>query len=110
MKKVLLLLLSLLLIGRFLYPYTRFGFYEKLNLASQKHLNIQTATLKPGETICLKLVGIKRTAFYSSSDFRIASVSCSGTVCARNPGTAIIYVKQDSETYRCRIRVVARQN
>lgn len=110
MKKALLLVLFLVLLGRFVYPYTRFGFHEKFNLASEKHLNIQTITLKPRETVCLKLVGIKRTAFYSSSDFRIASVSSSGTVYARNPGTAIIYVKQDSETYRCRIRVVARQN
>lgn len=110
MKKALLLVLFLLLLGRLLYPYTRFGFYEKLNLVSERHLNIQTATLKTGETVCLKLVGVKRTAFYSSSDFRIASVSASGTVYARNPGTAIIYVKQDSETYRCRIRVVDRSH
>ncbi|MCM1244283.1 MAG: hypothetical protein NC293_01410 [Roseburia sp.] len=106
MKKLLFVLLFLLTL-RFLYPFTRFGFQEKPNLISQKHLNIQSATLKPGETIHLKLTGIKRTAFYSSSDFRIASVSSSGTVHARNPGTAIIYVKQDSKTYRCRIRVVS---
>lgn len=106
MKKAALVLIFLILLCRFLYPHTRFGFKRELNTVSEKHLNVHTATLKPGEKISVKLVGIKKVAHYSSSDFRIASVTPSGTVHALAPGTAIIYVKQDSKTYKCRIDVV----
>lgn len=106
MKKALLILITLILLFRFLYPHTRFGFKSELNMVSGKHLNVQTATLRPGEKISIKLAGIKKAAYYSSSDFRIASVSPSGTVHALKPGTAIIYVKQDSKTYKCKINVV----
>lgn len=100
--------LLLILLCRFLYPYTRFGYCKKLILPSEKHLNIHTATLKPGEKIKLKLVGIRKIARFSSSDFRVASVTSSGTVYALAPGTAIISVKQDSKTYKCKITVVSK--
>lgn len=107
MKKHLLfpLLILFLLLCRFLYPHTRFGYQEELDLLSHRNLNIHAATMKPGEKITVKLSGIKKMASYSTSDFRIATVSPSGTVHALNPGTAIISVKQGENTYRCKITV-----
>lgn len=105
MKKGLVVFIFLLLLCRFLYPHTRFGYVSPINPASGTHLNIQSATMKPGEKLSLKLVSIKKIAHYSSSDFRIASVSATGTVHALNPGTVIIFVRQGTETYRCKIKV-----
>lgn len=105
MKKGLICLLILFLLCRFLYPHTRFGFTRDLDTPFKKRLNIESATLLPGETISLRLTGIKKTASYSSSDFRIASVSPLGTVHAHNPGTAVISVSQQGKTYHCKITV-----
>lgn len=107
MKKHLLfpILILFLLLCRFLYPHTRFGYQEELDLLSHRNLNIHAATMKPGEKISVKPSGIKKMASYSTSDFRIATVSPFGTVHALNPGTAIIFVKQGEYTYRCKITV-----
>ena len=98
MKKHLLfpILILFVLLCRFLYPHTRFGYQEELDLLSHRNLNIHAATMKPGE---------KFSVNYSTSDFRIATVSPFGTVHALNPGTAIIFVKQGECTYRCKITV-----
>lgn len=107
-KKIFLLLLVLfLLLCRFLYPHTRFGFREEILITSRQRLNIHEATLKPGEKIKVELVSIKKTAHYSTSDFRIAAVTPFGTVHALKPGTAIISVRQGNETYKCKITVIA---
>lgn len=105
MKKFGLYLLILLVICRLLYPYTRFGFQYKPNIAPGDGLNIQTATLKPGETLTLRVTSLKKMASYSSSDFRIASVTVFGVVHAWNPGTAIITVCQGEKEYQCKITV-----
>ena len=44
-------------------------------------------------------------ATYSTSDFRIASVTPLGTVYAIRSGTAIISVRQGESVYKCRITV-----
>lgn len=106
MKKVCLCILVLLLICRFLYPYTRFGFQHHLNTGPGDGLNIQTATMKPGEKITVEVTGFKKLASYSSSDFRIAYVSPFGVVHALQPGTAIIYVRQGEKEYKCKVTVV----
>lgn len=105
MKKACILLLVLLVLLRLLYPHTRFGFQDKWTLSVQPHLNVERATLKPGQTISVTLVGTKKTARYATSDFRIASVTPFGTVCAIRPGVAIITVRQDDHVYKCKITV-----
>lgn len=105
MKKTCLCILILILICRFLYPYTRFGFQYQLNTGPGNGLNMQTASMKPGEKITLRVTGIKKLASYSSSDFRVACVSPSGVVHALQPGTAIIYVRQGEKEYKCKITV-----
>ncbi len=102
---VLLILLVLLVVCRFLYPHTKLAYFQTIELPFQKHLNVQSAHMRCGEQLHLKLNGLYRRARYSSSDFRIASVSFSGTVTALKPGTAIIYVTQGKTTYRCKITV-----
>ena len=102
---IILILLVLILICRFLYPHTRFGYHKKLIFPLKKHLNVSQAELKPGQSIHIKLEGPRKIAHYSSSDFRIASVTSSGTVYALSPGIAIISVRQDSKTYKCKITV-----
>lgn len=105
MKKACIFLLVLLVLLRLLYPHTRFGFQNKWTLSVQPHLNVESATLKPGETIAVTLVGTKKAARYSTSDFRIASVTPFGTVCAIRPGTAVITVRQGDGVYKCKITV-----
>lgn len=106
MKKACILLLVLLVLLRLLYPYTRFGFHDKWTLSVQPHLNVDSITLKPGETTSVTLIGTKKAARYSTSDFRIASVSLFGTVYAIQPGTAIITVRQGDRIYKCKVTVV----
>ncbi len=105
MKKICILLLALLLMIRFIYPHTRFGYRRSWSVGFSHRLNIESATLKPGEKVFVKIVGINKRAKYSSSDFRIASVSFRGVVYARQPGTAIISVREGSHIYKCRITV-----
>ncbi len=105
MKKSYLLLLIFLLIIRLLYPHSRFGYQNSPLPENGRHLNVETVTLAPGEKVSVYLVGILRIANYSSSDFRVADVNSFGTVEAKRPGTAIIYVEKDEKTYRCKIKV-----
>lgn len=105
MKKACLCLLVFFLLCRFLYPYTRFGYVDRWNTGFHGRLNTESATLKPGEHISLEIVGVKKTASYSTSDFRIATVTPLGTVYAIRCGTAIITVRQGEEVYRCKITV-----
>lgn len=107
MKKLLIGAICLLVICRLVFPYTRFAYFKKPEIAlNGKHLNIKSAEMKTGEHISLYLTTVPRHANYSSSDFRIASVTSSGKVYALQPGTAIIYVKQGTKTYRCKIKVI----
>lgn len=105
MKKICILLLALLLMIRLVYPHTRFGYRRSWSVGFSNRLNIESATLKPGEKVFVKIVGFNKRAKYSSSDFRIASVSFLGIVYAHQPGTAIISVQQGSHVYKCKITV-----
>lgn len=105
MKKAIPILILFLLVCRFLYPHTRFAHKKDLSSIFDKKLNCHKITLETGEKFVLKPEKLRQLAKYSSSDFRIASVSPSGTVRAHSPGTAIIYVKQGNETYRCKVLV-----
>ncbi len=104
-KKACILFLFFVLLCRFLYPHTRFGYEDKWSTGFHGRLNIESATLKPGDRITVKVVGIKKMATYSTSDFRIASVTPLGTVYAIRSGTAIISVRQGESVYKCRITV-----
>ncbi len=110
MKRYFLLFLLFLIACHTLYPHSRFGYHQSPFTDTEQHLNIQTATLAPGETISVYLVKIRRIASYSSSNSRIADVNSFGTVEAKRPGTAIIYVSQDNNTYRCKITVSSKKN
>ncbi len=107
MKKACILLLAFILFCRLVYPYTRFGYVDKWTAGFQKHLNVESAQMKPGEKISISIRGVKKTASYSTSDFRIASVTPLGTVYAIQPGTAIISVRQDDKVYKCKITVLS---
>lgn len=104
-KKAGILILLFVLLCRFLYPHTRFGYTDKWSTGFHNRLNVESATMKPGERISVTIVGVKKTATYSTSDFRIASVTPFGTVYAIRPGTAIISVQQGDSVYKCRITV-----
>lgn len=105
MKKYFLILLIFILLWHFLYPHSRIGYHKPLKTAPGHRLNIQSATLAPGEKIAVYPLGIRRFARYSSSNSRIADVNFFGTVKAKHSGTAIISVKYNGKTYRCRITV-----
>lgn len=104
MKKYILLSLLLLLLCRLLYPHSRFGYFDSFPETGRR-LNVESATLAPGETLSVHLTGIYRIANYSSSNSRIADVNSFGTIEAKRPGTAIIFVEHNDDVYRCKIQV-----
>ena len=78
-----------------------------------KKLSIQTKTLtlKPGETFALapQVYPVTSTekVRYTSKKKRVVSVSKSGVLKARSPGTAVIVIRSGKKTTRVRVSVVA---
>ncbi len=90
-----------------MYPHTRFAHRTEVFERFERQLNVQECTLEVGETISLRLEGFRRMARFSSSDFRVASVTPGGKVHARAPGTVVITAKYHEHSYHCKITVVA---
>lgn len=70
-------------------------------------LNKTSVTLNKGKTVQLSISGTKNKVSWSSSKTSVATVSKSGKVTAKSPGTATIKAKVGQNTYTCRITVKA---
>lgn len=99
-----------ILIFFLIYPYTRFAYTDNISSLGTPGLNHEKITLTPGETCKLYIKGTNRRAIYSSSDFKVASVSFTGKVTCHRKGHAIIYVRQGKHTYKCKVSVIEKKN
>lgn len=70
-------------------------------------LNKTSTTLNQGKTVQLSVSGTKNTVSWSSSKTSVATVSKSGKVTARSPGTATIKAKVGGNSYTCKVTVKA---
>ena len=68
-------------------------------------INKQSATLFPGKTITLKVVGTSKKVTWSSSNKAVAKVSVSGKVTAVKKGNATIKAEVSGKIYRCKVKV-----
>lgn len=70
-------------------------------------LNKTSVTLDKGKTVQLSVSGTKNKVSWSSSKTSVATVTQSGKVTAKSPGTAAIKAKVGGNTYTCKITVKA---
>ena len=72
-------------------------------------INKKSATLKPGQTIRLKLKNTSKKPNWKSSNRKIAAVSKTGKVTAKKKGTATITAKLSKKSYKCKITVKVKE-
>lgn len=68
-------------------------------------LNKKTVTLKKGGKFQLKITGKIGTAKFTSSNSKIANVSTKGKITAKSKGTAVVNVKTNGITLKCKVIV-----
>ena len=105
--KIILIAISVLLIGNFLYQRTSIFFLDMPDMPFSQHLNTENIVLETGETFRLSVFGINKRVHYSSKDFKVAYVNLNGKVFAKKPGVTFITAKVGKKTLRCKVRVIA---
>ena len=93
-KKILSLITILLLIVCMAVPVSAAG-----------KINKKKATLKVGQTLQLKVTGIKGKVKWTSSKKSVATVSSKGRVKAKKKGSATITAKVGKKKYTCKVTV-----
>ncbi len=73
--------------------------------AASVRLNKKTATLRVGKTLKLKVYGTSSKITWRSSKRSVVSVSSTGKVTAKKPGTAKIYAKFSGKKLYCKVTV-----
>ena len=68
-------------------------------------LNKTSLTLKKNKSYTLKVMGKVGTAKFTSSNTKIVTVNKYGKILAKKKGNAIVSVKTNSETLKCRVKV-----
>lgn len=105
--KSIVIAISILLIGNFLYQRTSLFFLDMPDMPFSTHLNQESIVLEKGETFRLSVFSINKRVHYSSKDFKIAYVNLNGKIFAKKPGVTFITVKVGKKTLRCKVRVIA---
>ena len=75
--------------------------------AATSKINKTKATLIKGQTLQLKISGIKTKVKWSSSKKSVATVSSKGKVTAKKKGIATITAKVGKKSYKCKVTVEA---
>ena len=75
--------------------------------AASVSLNKTSITLTKGYQTTLSVKGTSSKATWSTGDKSIATVSSSGKVVGKAPGTTYIYAKVNGTTLKCKVKVVA---
>ena len=70
-------------------------------------MNKKSATIRVGGTVRLKVKGKGKTAGWTSSDPKVASVNKHGKVKGKTPGKAVIKAKVGKKVYTCKLTVRA---
>ena len=68
-------------------------------------LNKTSLTLKKNKSYTLKVMGKVGTAKFTSSNTKIVTVNKYGKILAKKKGNAIIIVKTNGETLKCKVKV-----
>ena len=68
-------------------------------------LNRTSLTLKKNKSYTLKVIGKVGTAKFTSSNTKIVTVNKYGKILAKKKGNAIIIVKTNGETLKCKVKV-----
>lgn len=68
-------------------------------------LNKKEITLEVGKSQTLKITGTKKKVTWSSNKKSVATVSSTGKVTGKKPGTAVITAKVDNKKYTCKVTV-----
>ncbi len=93
-----------------IYPHTRFAHSDNFTTIGAPGLNREKVTMPVGSSFYLYIKGVNKRASYSSSDFKVAAVSCVGKVRCLKPGVAIITVKQKNEKFTCKVHVTTKKD
>lgn len=70
-------------------------------------LSKSSITLTKGYQTTLSVTGTSKAVTWSTGDKSIATVSTSGTVVGKAPGTTYVYANVGGSTYKCKVTVVA---
>lgn len=105
--KIIVIAISILLVGNFLYQRTSLFFLDMPEMPFSLHLNEENIVLEKGETFRLSVFGVNKRVHYSSKDFKVAYVNLNGKVFAKKPGITFITAKVGKKTLRCKVRVIA---
>ena len=105
--KIIVIVISILLVGNFLYQRTSLYFLDFPDMPFSLHLNKENIVLEEGETFHLSVFGVNKRVHYSSKDFKVAYVNLNGKVFAKKPGVTFITAKVGKKTLRCKVRVIA---
>lgn len=105
--KIIVITISILLVGNFLYQRTSLYFFDMPHLPLSQHLNKDNIVLEKGETFHLSVLTINKRVYYSSKDFKVAYVNLNGKVFAKKPGVTFITAKVGKKKLRCKVRVIA---
>lgn len=105
--KIVVIVISILLIGNFLYQRTSLYFFDMPHLPLSQHLNKDNIVLEKGETFRLSVFAVNKRVYYSSRDFKVAYVNLNGKVFAKKTGVTFITAKVGKKTLRCKVRVIA---
>lgn len=82
------------------------SFIRPVNVQAAKvKLNKSTVTIYRGASASLKVLGSKKKIKWSTSKKSVASVSASGKVTGKKPGSAYIYAKVGNRTLKCKVTV-----
>lgn len=105
--KIIIIAISILLIGNFLYQRTSLYFLDMPHLPLSQHLNKDNIVLEKGETFRLSVLAVNKRVYYSSKDFKVAYVNLNGKVFAKKAGVTFITAKVGKKKLRCKVRVIA---
>ena len=85
---------------------TQKGVSRKFKLTVKKpKLNAAKKTLKKGKKFTLKITGKVGKAKFSTSNKKVATVSKKGVIKANKKGSAVISVKTNGLTLKCKVKV-----
>lgn len=93
-------------IAIFIVPITfkAFNNYASVQAASVK-ISTKSKTLYVGYGCKLNITGTKKKVTWSSTNSKVATVTQSGYVTAKNKGTTTIIAKVNGKTYKCKVTV-----
>lgn len=73
--------------------------------AGKVKINRTKTTIYTGETTTLKVSGTKKKVRWTTTNKKVATVSCKGKVTGKKAGTATITAKVSGKSYKCKVTV-----